>query len=213
MTDNKNNNNICKTVNFLLPLYIENRVNQDEKYQIEKHLSQCKKCFEKYLMLKTKHEEDIMKKNDEKDFFKNNLVAYVDDELNKEEKANFVEIITSNEHLRRELGEMIDFERKLKQSINHNRRTVNVDLSDRVMQRLKEYNYSLFDFYCKIAVILGIFAIISVAISYFTIFNGTNISIDKYLRYNKASEIKIEQNFPNEDNNFQELIQQNENTH
>lgn len=59
------NNTYCSMIEDLLPLYIENLVNEQTKEEIEKHLKECEKCKKALEEIKTKNIFDLEEKEEE----------------------------------------------------------------------------------------------------------------------------------------------------
>ena len=45
-------NSICKKVGSLLFLYIENKLDDEDRFYVEKHFQTCNDCYQKYLEMK-----------------------------------------------------------------------------------------------------------------------------------------------------------------
>ena len=102
----------CERVMILLPIYLEGKTSEFENYEIEKHLTECPECMEKYSTLqaisqKIKTSFDSVENQHfekEKKFFKENLCAYLDNELSNEDYCLMTQIILENEESKNEIG-------------------------------------------------------------------------------------------------------------
>ena len=168
----------CEKILYLLPLYIEGKTNEQQSTNIEEHLNDCDSCFEKYLALKNVAEkikiafENLPNSNcyQNKEFFDNNISAYIDNELDKTDYYTFNYYATQNSQARKELEDMYLFDEKLKKHINDNKITLNNDLSKKITNEIKKNSPSyIYELYFKAAVLTIFFISITAFIGYFSI--------------------------------------------
>ncbi len=166
----------CENVTAVLPLYIDGKV--DNYKEIEEHLSHCPECFEKYLSLKNLAERiksafdnlDISDFSSERQFFKNNLSAYIDNELDKDDYLAFNAVVIKSPEAKEELEQMMRFDEKLKESIENNKKILNVDLSKNVINEIKkETPLYMYELYVKAAALTGVFIVLTALAGYFSI--------------------------------------------
>lgn len=169
---------ICQDILNLLPLYIEGKTSEETSYSIEKHLNDCDDCFNKYLALKEVSQRikaafaSVSQNNfsNEKVFFKDNLSAFVDNELDKEDYYDFNQQTANNIDNRKELESMLLFEEKFQQSLEQNKITLNKDLSKDVVNEIKKNSPDyLYELYLKAASITVFLLITTVLTGYFSI--------------------------------------------
>ena len=169
---------ICQDILNLLPLYIEGKTSEETSYSIEKHLNDCDDCFNKYLALKEVSQRikaafaSVSQNNfsNEKGFFKDNLSAFVDNELDKEDYYDFNQLTANNIDNRKELESMLLFEEKFQQSLEQNKKTLNKDLSKDVVNEIKKNSPDyLYELYLKAASITVFLLITTVLTGYFSI--------------------------------------------
>lgn len=169
---------ICQDIQNLLPLYIEGKTSEETSFSIEKHLNDCDDCFNKYLALKEVSQRikaafaSVSQKNfcNEKVFFKDNLSAFVDNELDKEDYFDFNQQTANNINNRKELESMLFFEEKFQQSLEQNKITLNKDLSKEIINEIKKDSPDyLYELYLKAASITVLLLITTVLTGYFSI--------------------------------------------
>lgn len=168
----------CENIQNLLPLYTEEKTSDEITVIIENHLRICQDCYEKYLTLKDvsqriKSAFEKISKTDfisERIFFKNNISAYVDNELSPKDYFDFNQNTINNFEHQKELEEMLFFEEKLQQSLKENKKILNKDLSKEIINEIKrdtpDYLYKL---YIKAASIAVFLLIITVLTGYFSV--------------------------------------------
>ena len=118
----------CERVMILLPIYLEGKTSEFENYEIEKHLTECPECMEKYSTLqaisqKIKTSFDSVENQHfekEKKFFKENLCAYLDNELSNEDYCLMTQIILENEESKNEIGKMAEFDKLFQAALEEN---------------------------------------------------------------------------------------------
>ena len=169
---------ICQDILNLLPLYIEGKTSEETSFSIEKHLNDCDDCFNKYLALKEVSQRikaafaSVSQNNfsNEKVFFKDNLSAFVDNELDKEDYYDFNQQTANNIDNRKELESMLLFEEKFQQSLEQNKKTLNKDLSKDVVNEIKKNSPDyLYELYLKAASITIFLLIVTILTGYFSI--------------------------------------------
>lgn len=168
----------CENITALLPKYIENTATNEEAVQIEEHLCHCQECFEKYLSLKNiadkiKSAFNNIESSDfayEQKFFKNNISAYIDNELDKIDSFALNCYMAKSPKAKEELESMRRFEETLKLNIENNKKILQNDLSKSVIDEFKkdspEYIYNL---YVKAAAVTVIFIMLTICAGYFSV--------------------------------------------
>ena len=150
----------CERVMILLPLYLEGKTSEIENYEIEKHLTECPECMEKYSTLqaisqKIKTGFDSVENQHfekEKKFFKENLCAYLE-----------------NEESKNEIGKMAEFDKHFQAALEENTLFFQQNFCPEVIQQVKkdspEYQYKM---YVKAAVTTVVFISLTLLIGYFS---------------------------------------------
>ena len=160
----------CQNILNLIPLYIEGKTSEEQSAEIIEHLKFCDECREKYLSIKEISEkiknafDDIDKKQFDKDykFFKENISAYTDNELNKEDYLKFNSYVTSNAEANKELEEMMRFREQL-QKVFSEQNFLEKDLSKKVINTIREEEPEhISDLFLKAAVITVFFIMLTI---------------------------------------------------
>lgn len=120
---------ICKIVNSMLSHYIENKLPPEQYQFVKKHLDECSSCKKrcqnlKNLIKKMKQEYAIdLKKNASANFeereynnFKNNLNAYLDNELGYENSIKFKKYIMKSPSARKEVQDVYQMQKLIRES-------------------------------------------------------------------------------------------------
>ena len=166
-------NQICKKVASMLSLYIENKLDDEEKFFVENHFINCVSCYQKYLEMKKivnnlhleykKLLDEFEKIESNQNFsireyetFYNNISPYIDDELNYDESIQFRKYILKSKSARTELANAYKLKNNIKRSIAKLKDSSNINFSKRILKKLKEENKNTFDIiYQRAAIILG----------------------------------------------------------
>ena len=167
----------CERVMILLPMYIEEKTSEIENYEIEKHLSECSVCMEKYSTLKAISQkiktafESVENQHFEKEkkYFNENLCAYLDNELSNEDYNLMTQIILENDDARYETEKMSEFDRHFQAAFEENTLFFQQNFCPEVIQQVKkdspEYQYKM---YVKAAVTTVVFITLTLLIGYFS---------------------------------------------
>ena len=167
----------CEKVLALLPLYIDGKTNKEQSFDIEQHLNNCPKCSEKYISLKTVAEriksafDNIDKKIfcENNIFFEENLSAFIDNELSKEDYFLFNRYVTNNPDAKRSLEEMLTFEEKLQNFLKKDTGLLNNDFSKKVVNEIKQENSEyIWGEYYKAGVLTVLVLVIIILIGYYS---------------------------------------------
>lgn len=167
----------CERVMILLPLYLEGKTSEIENFEIEKHLTECPDCMKKYSTLqslsqKIKTAFDSVENQHfekEKKYFKENLCAYLDNELSNEDYCLMTQIILENEDAKNEISQMSEFDKHFQAALEENLQFFEQNFCPEVIQHVKkdspEYQYKL---YVKAAVTTVVFISLTLLIGYFS---------------------------------------------
>lgn len=189
----------CERVMILLPLYIEEKTTENENFEIEKHLMECPECMEKYSTLqaiakKIKTAFDNVENQHfekEKIFFKENLCAYLDNELSKDDYCLMTEILVKDENAKQEAENMSDFDKNFQKSLEENKKILQYDFCNDVVKKIKKNSPDyIYKQYVKAAAITVVFIVLTLLIGYFSSqnyfddfqnFAGNSFSLEKFL--------------------------------
>lgn len=157
----------------MLSLYIENKLDDEDRFFVENHFLNCINCYQKYLEMKKimnnlhleyqklLDEFDKLESNQnfsirEYETFYNNISPYVDDELNYEESIKFRKYILKSKPARVELANAYKLKNNIKRSVAKLKDNANINFSKKILKKLKEEKRDTFDIiYQRAAIILG----------------------------------------------------------
>ena len=183
------NKSVCKKVISLLSLYIENKLDLEDRIFVENHFIDCSDCYQKYLEMKEimnnlhfeyekllsefeRIETNKMFNIREYESFYKNISPYIDDELSYDESISFRKYLLKSKSARAELAVAYGLKNNIKHSVADFKNGLNFNLSKKIVKQLKEESRDTFDnMYKRAAVVFG-FMIFSLAI--FSIFMGIN---------------------------------------
>ncbi len=141
----------CNQVIALLNFYIENRLNSNLMQSVEFHLNICPNCREKYINLrkifsnyqdiKDKITENIDYENisyKEKQYqdFKENLSAYIDNELSDSENLRIKKIAIANINARLDLEETLSVRELMIEAFERMKNNLKTDFSEITVNKL-----------------------------------------------------------------------------
>ncbi len=142
----------CNQVITLLTFYIEGKLSNKLSANVEYHLSICSHCREKYTKLKkilenyneiknkindseiTYDEEEL--KTPQYQRFKENLSAYVDNELSDDENIKIKKIAIANPLARKDLENIYSFKQLLQSSFNRTKNNMKYDYTKNTLSKL-----------------------------------------------------------------------------
>jgi len=142
----------CNQVLALLTFFIENKLNKNIMQSIEYHLNICENCRERYLNLRKilyNYQEISTKINEngtelycdnQYKIFKENLSAYIDNELDDYENYKIKKFTVSNKLARQDLEDALIFKNLLKESYNKIKDEFKIDLSTQTINLIFENN-------------------------------------------------------------------------
>ena len=138
----------CNQVIALMSFYAEDKLNSRLKAYVDDHLRKCPKCREIYMQSKkiVNHILSLTDYNDDTnqyytkqyENFKNNLSAYIDNELNENESIRIKKIAITNPLARKDLEDMYTFKKLLHSSFEKTRTEWKNDYSKLIINRLNK---------------------------------------------------------------------------
>ncbi len=148
------NKAICKKVSSMLSLYIDNKVNYQERAFIEDHLSNCEECHKKYIYLKSliKNLKDsykqvvelAIKKQKQSTFsirehekFLQQISPYVDNELDAKECFEFRKYLIKSKSAQKELKNTYILQKELRKAYDRTKKNLSARVSKAVINTLK----------------------------------------------------------------------------
>ena len=171
------NKEICKKVVSLLALYIENKLEIEEKIFVETHFLSCTECYNKYLEMKEiignlhfeyekllnefeKIETNNMFNIREYEMFYQNISPYIDDELCYDESIKFRKYLLKSKPARAELANAYSLKNSIRSSVATFKDNVSVNFSKKIIKQLQNEKRDTFDnVYRRVSVVLGIMII------------------------------------------------------
>ena len=200
---------VCKKVISLLSLYIENKLEIEDKLFIENHFISCGDCYQKYLEMKEimsnlhfeyekllnefeKIEAGKMFNIREYEMFYKNISPYIDDELCYDESIKFRKYLLKSKPARTELAEAYGLKNNIKHSVAEFKKDLNINFSRKIIKQLKDEKKESFDGIYQRAAVVFAFMVLSLVL--LSLYIGANYLDDKFLkRYNSklVNTIKI----------------------
>lgn len=136
----------CNQVIALMSFYVEDKLNSRLKEYVDEHLRHCPGCREVYMQSKkiANHIMSLTNYNDQTDSyhtkqyedFKNNLSAYIDNELTENESVRIKKIAITNPLARKDLEDMYTFKKLLHSSFEKTRTEWKNDYSKLIINKL-----------------------------------------------------------------------------
>ncbi len=213
------NNPICKKVVSMLSLYIENKLNENDRLFIENHFMQCGDCYQKYIEMKDiisnlhfeyqkllnefeRIESDKMFNIREYEMFYKNISPYIDDELCYDESIKFRKYLLKSKPARAELANAYGLKNNIRSSVAMFKDNLNINFTKKVMRKLLNEKKDSFDnIYKRAAVVLGFMISTLVIVSVYMGFNYISESFAQSSNENMVKTIQI----PNNDEEFIEF--------
>ncbi len=207
------NKSICKKVVSMLSLYIENKLNEDDKFFVENHFLHCSDCYEKYLEMKEiinnlhfeyqklinefeRIEANKMFNIREYEMFYQNISPYIDDELCYDESIKFRKYLLKSKPARAELASAYGLKNSIKNSVTTFKDNLNINYAKKIIKRLREDNkYSFENIYTRAALVIGFMVSFLIVWSLFISISFIN---NHYIKAH-AAEISDIINFPQDE--------------
>lgn len=143
----------CSQMDVLISFYLDGDLSKALKSKVEEHLKECPNCQAKFDIIKsvindfsnvldskkTKPSESSEKVSLSTQYrlFKNNLSAYVDNELPNEESLKLKKYTINNKHARKDLEETYTLRRMINESFKKASSEVKTDYSKNVLKMLE----------------------------------------------------------------------------
>lgn len=149
----------CAQMDVLISFYIEGDLSKSLKNQVEQHLKECSTCRAKYDIIKSmisdlknsfdREEEPLMQpfqgpsNNDNQILskqyrvFKNNLSAYIDNELENDENIKIKKFTINNLQARKDLEDSYNIRKLMNESFKKSKAEAKKDFSKAVLKQLE----------------------------------------------------------------------------
>ena len=169
-----NNELTCNQVIALISFYLENKLNPRLKQHIENHLQICQKCKSFYMnysiKTKQKKQNSIIPTEDKQYInFKNNLSAYIDNELDAKESLRIKKMVISNPSAREKMENMYHLKKMMHDSYEKIKNEMKRDYTRSTLNKLLIVETKTEPFYKIVAIFSGMVTLI--IIGFFVVLN------------------------------------------
>ena len=145
----------CAQMDVLITFYIEGDLSNSLKSQVEEHMKTCSSCRAKYDIVKSmifdlKNSLDFNENKKQNNLnsgsqttsqqyrlFKNNLSAYIDNELSSNESIKIKKFTINNINARKELEDNYNIRKLMNDSFNKTKQEARQDFSRNVLRQLE----------------------------------------------------------------------------
>ena len=139
----------CAQMDVLISFYIDGDLSKSLKSQVEEHLKNCSSCRVKYDIIKSmlsdlknnfNIEEPHMQEtvtSQQYRVFKNNLSAYIDNELESDENIKIKKFTINNKQARKELEDNYSIQKLMNDSFRKTKAEARQDFSRSVLKQLE----------------------------------------------------------------------------
>lgn len=161
----------CAQMDVLISFYIDGDLSNTLKSQVEEHIKLCPTCRAKFdiiksmlLELKQNTTEEIgifpktsQNKNSSQQYriFKNNLSAYIDNELNENENLKVKKFAINNKDARKDLENTYNIRKLMNESFKKSKNESKRDFSKHVLRQLELENEIALGIHPAIKLIIG----------------------------------------------------------
>ena len=179
----------------MLSLYIEDKLDDEDKFFIQEHFKVCPDCYNKYLEMKEiinnlhfeyqkllnefeKIEANQVFNIREYEVFYKNISPYIDDELSYDDSIKFRRYLLKSKPARAELAGAYGLKNNIKNSVAKYKDNLNINFSKKIIKQLQEENRDKFEnVYKRAAVVLGLMI---TGLLFVSAYMGYNYFNDKY---------------------------------
>lgn len=126
----------CRQVDALIAFYNEGCLTEILTKYVKEHLESCPECRNKYCTdNQTEPKDDYY--NRQYEVFRNNLSAYIDNELENSENIKIKKIAISNQQARKDLEDMYNFKKALNSVYERTQDDFKTDISKNIMKEFR----------------------------------------------------------------------------
>lgn len=193
-------------------MYIENKLDDNDKLFIENHFSVCPDCYQKYIEMKNiisnlhfEYEKMIDEFNRieankmfnirEYEIFYQNISPYIDDELCYDDSIKFRRYLLKSKPAREELANAYGLKNNIRQSITMYKDNLNINFSKLIMKKLKEETKDSFDnIYKRAGIVLGILMTSLILGSFYIGYNYINKSFAQETKMHTITNVEFPKN-------------------
>ena len=138
----------CAQMDVLISFYIEGDLSKALKNKVEEHLKKCPACRAKFDIIESMLKDlkkSVNQQNEEMfsrsstgqyKIFKNNLSAYIDNELPAEENIKIKKYTINNKRARKDLEDTYNIRKLMNDSFNKTKEEVRQNFSKNVLRQL-----------------------------------------------------------------------------
>ena len=140
----------CRQVDALINFYNEGCLTELLTKYVEEHLQTCPVCSAKYLppiIEESPINEENSYINEQYEIFKNNLSAYIDNELEDFENIKIKKISISNPLARQDLEDIYNFKRAMHTAYEKTKNDFKTDYSKSLIKEIEHVNVNNIPFY------------------------------------------------------------------
>ena len=145
----------CSQMEVLIAFYLEGDLSKALREKVEEHLAQCPVCKTKYDIIKSMFydikqaslekttPEITFEDNSQYNLFKNNLSAYIDNELSSDDNIKIKKMTINNKKARQILQDNYNLRKLMNDSFNKTKANIKHDYSKKILKQLNkndEYN-------------------------------------------------------------------------
>lgn len=143
----------CAQMDVLISFYIDGDLSNSLKSQVEEHIKLCPTCRAKFDIIKSmllELKNSVVLENENKNalepqkeisqqyrIFKNNLSAYVDNELNEDESIKLKKFAIHNKDARKDLENTYNIRKLMNESFKKSKNETKRDFSKHVLRQLE----------------------------------------------------------------------------
>jgi len=173
----------CAQMDVLISFYLEGELSNALRAQVEEHIKNCATCRAKLDIIKSMlkdlkdafdlEDEDKLEKDAYKTtvtsqqyrIFKNNLSAYIDNELNNDENIKIKKFTINNENARQELEDNYNIRKLMNDSFKKTKTEARQDFSRSVLRQLELEEEATLGIHPAIKLLIGFTIVVLVLTS------------------------------------------------
>lgn len=174
----------CSQMDVLISFYIDGDLSNTLKKEVEAHLKKCPSCKAKFEIIKSmlsdlkncfdldkdiEQELNVNTQTEHYKLFKNNLSAYIDNELPNEENIKIKKFTISNNNARRDLEESYNLRRLMNDSFKKTKTESRYDFSKNILKQLELDDDNIFGIHPAIKILVGLTIAVLIVTSFILI--------------------------------------------
>ena len=176
----------CSQMDVLISFYIDGDLSNTLKKEVEAHLKKCPSCRAKFDIIKSMLsdlkncfdlDDDIETdinintniNSEHYKSFKNNLSAYIDNELPNNENIKIKKFTISNSNARKDLEENYNLRRLMKDSFRKTKSETRYDFSKNILRQLELDEDNIFGIHPALKILVGFTILVLIITSFILI--------------------------------------------